>query len=388
MSDAALAPPSTAATSTGPGVLWNINSALSSGLPLWERGPVALRPHGAYSFSHQTGMLRRPGEPLDTNRQSLSVGSALELGQHWRGDYTADWVSYSNAAFQDGVDHSASLAGSYGYLNWTFGASGSYRLDHPSLVETGYQTRQQTLGTTVSAHGMVGQRSFVDLSVSQSNRKADAVTFTGESSDVRDWSVNGALGQQFTPKLSASAGVTVGWATQSLGPDMTYTRPQLQANWTPTDKIAVGAMAGWEQRRFRDSTAGTFTSPVYSGSVTYHPLDTTSFTAGITQGVAPSYVGSAVTRSTGWNVGLQQRLLQILYANVGYSRQRSRYYETVRGLPQARSDTYNTINGSLAVRFLEHGSASVFYQRTQNSSNQLGYRFTSTTYGVQVGFSF
>lgn len=373
-----------------PAPLSDITSAFSSGLPLLRLGSVAFRPHAGYRYTHSTGLLRAPGEPLDTNSQSVDLGSALEIGQHWHADYTADWVWYSNERFKDGINQSASVSGAYAYLNWTFGVSGAYTFGYPTLAETGYQTRQETLGTGASAHGTVGQRSFIDLAINQSYRKANAVATDTmwQRSSIRDWSGRAAIGQQITDKFSASAGVTYGYATQGVGPDMTYTRPEFQANWAPTDKITVGAMAGWERRRFHDSNAGTFSSPVYSGTVTYHPLDTTSFTAGVTQGVAASYIGNAVTRSTGWNVGLGQRLFQILYGNVGYSQQRSRYHETVFTLPEERTDKYDTFSASLALRFLQHGSASVFYQRTHNGSNRFGYGFTSTSYGAEVRFSF
>ncbi len=377
-------------TAADPGALASIPLELATDLPLWQRGPIALRPHAIFRAMRGTGINVGPGEPVDTDTQMFEPGLRVDLGSHWQADYTATWTQYSNRLLKDSFDESTNAEGGYQYDNWYLSLLGNYSSSHPLLVEAARQTHEIRYSYGFEARRRISDRTQLDFVGDESYRKATPLHPAPDwtPSNTRDWSSRNLIVYQATPRVSGSAGLAFGYTRPSIGPAMAYVRPELALKWTPTERITVNADAGFEQRRVHRSDVKALESPVYTGSIRYRPFPTTALIVAATQGMAVSYLGDTVTKSHAWKVGAQQRLFGSLYASVSMAKQRTRYIATEPILPQLRGDRYETYDARLAAPILSHGTIAVFYERSHNGSSQLGYGFTTRQIGVELRYQF
>ena len=392
-SSAAVSPPSSAAVSPpGPSAAQpggsqvlaplGVTPLLSHEGPLAQWGVVSVRPHLFYRLLYGDGIQASLGQPETTAIQELSPGILLGLGTHWNLDYTPSWTVYSNRAFRNTLDHSASLTGGAGYGDWHFGFSQSYVSDNPVLVETGQQTRQDLYATSLTASGHIGPRTLLDLAVSQNVRFADG--FAG----FREWSTSDFLHYQITSRLDAGIGSEFGYVNMDVGPNMTYVRPEGRITWKPADKIAFTVQGGNERRTFDSGGTGAMTSPVYSASVQYLPVETTTLNFGVNRDLSASYFADEITKSQSWSASLQQRLLQEFYFNAAFSQGKTTYAATRSGLGVGRDDRNYAVTVRLSTTFLRRGSVAILYQLSHNSSNSSVYAFSSRQVGLELGYSF
>ncbi|MES2692292.1 MAG: hypothetical protein V4773_02390, partial [Verrucomicrobiota bacterium] len=223
------------------GSLSSFSSALSSGAPLIQRGPIAIRPHLYYRFLYGDGIEAGPGNPRETSIQSFSPGTLVEIGKHWTFDYTPTWIFYSNAAFHDTFDHTASLGGRYVYGDWIFGGTQAYESSHAMLVETGRQTKQEKFTTGAEVGYRLGRHTSLEASVSRSSRDANSVSDAPEwtTSDWLQYSSSDWLRYHVSPQLNFAVGVSFGFAEVSVGDDMKFYQPQAQITWRPTVRWSI-----------------------------------------------------------------------------------------------------------------------------------------------------
>jgi hypothetical protein len=66
----------------------------------------------------------------------------------------------------------------------------------------------------------------------------------------------------------------------------------------------------------------------------------------------------------------------------------SSFQATTTGLSVNREDDLTTITVRLSCPFLQHGNASVFYNWSDNSSNEAGFGYTSNQIGLELGYRF
>lgn len=347
-----------------------------------QLGPLLIDPHALYRYSYSKGIQAGPGRPLNTDIQEFAPGVLVSLGSHWFLDYTPTWTFYSNAGFRNTVDESVALNGGTTYQDWILGVSQSFVSSTPSLIETGAQTKQKTYATHVSADYHLGGN--LDLN-SIFNQNIQVVEHYPSS---YDWSDTEQLRYQFPAGFNAGAGFLVGYTVVQPGVDMSYVEPQAVASWKVTDKIVVSADGGIENRQFHVSGAGSRNYIVFSANVDYQPVKTTEITLGANRGVAPSLFVDQEIETVQWNLTLRQRLIRRFYLNVGYTFANIDYTSSGGMAVADRKDANNAWNLSLSTVLLRRFSVDVFYQNSHNSSNAVGYSFSSSEVGADVSVRF
>jgi hypothetical protein len=319
----------------------------------------------------------------DTTVNSFSAGLSFTLGPHWSADYTPTWTWYSSSLFTNSVDHSAVLNGSVGFTNGTLGLVQTFNISDSPRIETGRQTHQQTVSTTLSGSYALGQRTRLSISLSRDDRAV------GSGPDSTELSAQNWFHYQFSNRLDAAVGVGLGYVTIDPGADMSYIRPQARIGWRPTEKLSFDVHGGSDQRRFRTATGEKMSSPNYGGSAYYQPFQTTTLSVSGGRGITPSFFAGQVNESTSWSVGLNQRLLQRFNFNASTSRRRTDYLTVgAGGVAIAREDTSNSYTLRLGTSFLRRGSIGVFFQNTRNRSDETIYSFSSNQVGLEVGYSY
>ena len=356
-------------------------SAISQNASL-QWGMVSFQPSLLYRFLYGDGIQSSPGHNLTTAINAISAGLLFGIGDHWTFDYTPTQTFYSNRAFRNTFDNSLQLNGSTTFENWIFGLSESFVASSPALVETGGQTKQKTWLTTANLGYHLNSRMLLDTSVSQNVQSADAFNSS------REWSTSDWLHYQFVPQLDTAIGFGAGYVGVSEGSDMTYTRPQAQIGWRPTGKISLNIQGGDEDRKFRSGGLGDLKSPTYGASIQYQPVETTALTFGANRSVAPSYFTSQITRGDGWTAGLDQRLLQEFHLGLSFGQQKTSYLATASDVSAGRDDKVNSLGVRLSTTILRKGSIAVLYQNSHNSSNVVGYGFSSQQIGFELSYRF
>jgi hypothetical protein len=207
-------------------------------------------------------------------------------------------------------------------------------------------------------------------------------------SDSKTWSTTEGFNYQIFPRLSAGATVGIVYDAIAIGSDMLSEQLQGRLDWRIENKLSLSFHGGFEDRQFLDSSAPNALNPIFGLSFVYNLFEVTAITFSADRTVTASYFQNEITEAFGFTGGIHQRLLKVLYLDVTGGFTASSYRATTTGLSVDRQDDLSTITVRLSCPFLQRGNASVFYQWSDNSSNQGGFGYTSDQVGLELGYRF
>jgi hypothetical protein len=346
-------------------------------------GPFELRPFASYRFTYGTGLNAQPGQKEPTALHQISPG-ALIRSEHLSFTYTPTLSYYSSDAFEDTLDHNVSASGHFGVGDWNFSLGHTYVKSSSPLIETGAQTPQQSHSTGLSAHYQQSDDLSFDFTLSQQLQEA-----TGLNSS-KTWSLMNWANYHYSDKTLVGVGFGPGLTTQELGSDMTYEQLQARIDWRPGPKLTVNLNGGAELRQFDSSDAENQVNPIFGASISYTPIEPTTFSLSANRSVGTALVQAQTTENTGVSAGIRQRLLARVFFDAFGSISTTEYHGFVQSAGPAveRVDDVTSFSLTLSTAILERGTASVFYQRSQNDSSVEGFTFNSNQYGFQLGYRF
>jgi hypothetical protein len=364
----------------------DVQAPVAPGYPL-QWGPFSFHPRLGYAFTYANGVLVTPGRP--TNTASHAVSPALSVNsKHVTIDYTPSLTYYSQGPYGDTVNHSASLAATFGYSDWSFHLDQSYQKSSYPLVETGLQTETEAFGTGFAANWNLSQKWFLDFTFSQSFQ--DNKGFQSS----RQWSTMEWANYRITRQLSVGAGLGGGYVDVDLGSDSTYEQIQGRLNWRPAKKLSINLNGGIEIRQFLDTPGGSdnLVNPIMGASISYQVFESTSLSLSANRSVDTSLFVNQITENAGFSAGINQRLFRYLNAGISGGFRRSDYKSTFvffnQSFPILRRDDYSYISASLGTTFLKKGTANVAYTHGQNESTLAGFTYDSDQVTVQLGYRF
>jgi len=351
-----------------------------------------MHPHLSYQVTYGNGIQSQPGQAQKTIIQTVSPGVGFDLGKIWKLDYSPSFTFYSEKAFKDSVDHSLHLSGATKYEDWGLSLGQSVSLTSDPQVETARQTDQQNFNTTLNAGYQINGAFSLDLSVVQSLNFAGG--FTNSAGSSRAWSTMDWLNYHWGP-FSVGAGLGFGYNEVEIGAnDNTFELYQGNVAWHVLQKVSLAINGGAQVMQFLDSPEPDTVSPLYGVSLSWQPFATTSFTLSANRNTSAStYFVNQLTETTALTAGLSQRLLERLSLNLagGYTETNYRLSFPVSGLPEssvARKDTYTFFSVGLSMAFLKHGNGSISYSRSQNSSSDGGFGFSSDQISLQISYGY
>jgi hypothetical protein len=373
-----------------PGALSTIGSIMARTGPIAQFGAFALRPYATYSFLYGDGLLRVPGEPVNTSRHALTLGLLGELGPTWTLDAATTRSIYSSRLLVNSYDNTFSITGKRTIESWRFGASLSYASNSPIVVETGGQNDEETTRTSIDIAYNVTDRTSIDLSATWSLRLADPKlresTWTG--SNWEQISIAAWFNYRFSPKLGVAAGCIFGEDRLDLGDDMSYAQPHIRLNWRPTDRISLGASGGFEFREV-DAVGGNGSeNPVYNLNAAYSPTMTTTISLSGSRNTSSSYFNNQTIETTQYTVGVSQRLLQRYFLSVSSSEGTSNYAGTTPSSFTDRDDRFRSYNTSLTTSLSRRGTVSVSYSYSKNSTTSSTFGYSSRQVGAELAYRF
>jgi hypothetical protein len=358
--------------------------------PLLRWGPLNCQLSLLYGLTYGNGLQASPSQQSASFVNTVSPGIALQWGNHWSLSYTPTIQFYSSSAFRNTFNNAVTLAGGTTYEDWTFGLSQAYVSSSDPIIETGSQTDQQTLSTSLSANYQISSKTSLQLSAGQNLRLASQTASTQQLNNYNTWSTMDWLNYQFWSRFGAAIGAGFNYDSVQTGPDMTSEQIQGRITWVVVKKLSLVLSGGGQDTQFLGSGAPNLISPIYSLSLQYSPFEVTTISLSGYSGVSPSYFSDQVTESTSISAGLSQRLLGRLYLNLSGGYGTSTYHSSTSGSASANPGNYDTtsFSASLSTSFLKRGSASIFYSVNFNSSGATVYNYTTTTVGLTLSYRY
>jgi len=347
-------------------------------------GPFELRPFATYRFTYGTGFNSQPGREEDPTALNQISPGVLIRSEHISLTYTPTLNYYSSDAFDDTLDHHVSADAHYGVGDWNFSLGHTYVKSSSPLIETGAQTPQQSHSTGLSAHYQQSDDVSFDFTLSQQIQDTD------DLNSSKTWSLMNWANYHYSDKTLFGIGVGPGYTKQDFGSDMTYQQLQGRIDWRPGPKLSVNLNGGAEFRQFDDENAENQLNPIYGASIFYTPVEPTTFSLSANRSVGAALVQAQTSETTIVSAGLRQRIIRNFFFNAFGSFSSTDYHNFTRGgdLAVDRSDEVTSFSLTLSTTVFERGTASVFYQRSQNDSSDEGFTFNSNQYGFQLGYRF
>jgi Putative beta-barrel porin 2 len=228
----------------------------------------------------------------------------------------------------------------------------------------------------------------LEFSANQGFRYANSISTNQPLTDSKTWTAIATANYQLSPSLSVGPSLTFAYDNLKIGSDMISEQFQGQFSWRPGQKLTCLGRGGIEIRQFLGSNESDLLTPVFDFSLAYRLFEATTFSLAANRTVRPSYFGNQLTETYSFNGGVRQRLLQRLYLDVTGGYATTTYRTTSAGESANRDDDYATVNIRLSCPFLQHGSASVFYNWSDNTSSQSGFGYNSNQVGVEIGYRF
>lgn len=359
---------------------------------IFRYGPYSIHPHADYSIMYATGLQPTPGDHENSLVQNVSPGIRFDLGKHWALDYTPTLQFYSNNKFQDAVNHSITLTGGFSYDSWVYGLNHNTTLESTPTTATGSQTDQAGHTTSFTAARALNSNMSTDLGFVQ------AINLVSGFADSYQWSTLDWLNYEFWPRMNGGIGIGAGydWVTpdgsgSSADTDQYFEQMQARLNWRATDKISFQINAGFQYTEF--STAGQEDSlaPIFGAAIEYLPFRHTAISLNASRTVQPStyYIVVQQVEVTLVSLAVSQELFHKfqLSASIGYST--TEYTSTIASFSLgSRTDDQTLFNIRLSHPFFKRGTWSIFYQYTDNQSDQALYTFNSDQTGFEINYSF
>ncbi len=349
-------------------------------------GSIEVRPHFSYGLTYGNGLQSRPGNQTNSTIQEISVGFSTKLVDGLTIEYSAIQSVYSDEQFSDSLNHSFQLNGGkekkFNLGGWTMGFRQGFNTSFAPQIETGRQTKQQNATTGLTAAYPFNRVFSLALGANQNLR------FTSEpTGDAFEWSSMNWLNAQATPKVNAGIGLGLGTIDLTVGPNQTYQRFMVRAGWALSKKVGLDFDAGLEARD-SGGTAGSATNPTYNVSLAYRPFEFTALALSTGRGSSVSLYQNQTQESKTWNVSLSQRLLGKINFNASTGQSRSGFTASAVTLLPAREDVVKNFGLGLGVAFRRRGSISASYSRRSNGTNLAGFGFSSSQYGLTIGFRY
>ena len=358
--------------------------------PLLSAGPINFQPHVLYSLSYARGLQAGPGQRVNTTINEIDPGILLQIGNHWLLDYTPILRYYTSASFRDTWDNQVVLSGATTYRDWTFGFSQGYTSSSEPLVETAGQLDTSTYLTLFNATYRMGQALALELNANQNFQFVDQTIPGQQFTDWYFWSTTDWLNFLVSSNFSAAVGAGFQYDEMRVGPDMTSELFEGRLKWHVNTNLDLVAAGGVQNRQFLSSEQPDLLRPIFSLTGYYQVFQPTKLFVAGGRTISPSYFAGQLTENTTISGGVNQRLLQKLYLNVAGAYGKTVYKNSaVPPISSIGTDFDTTsVNVSLTTSFLRRATASIFYQWTSYSSTSALYNYSTTQFGLYLGYRF
>ncbi len=360
----------------------SVSQPITGGVNPYAWGPVAVRPGLSFRYIYGDGLLGSRGEQRDSSLQEISPNFDFEIGEQFDASYSPTWRIYSDEAFKDVVDHTASFGGQGSPSSWTLGFNQDYSFTTPSLIEAGRQAEQESWNTVLNAYHAFNRTFYYNGSANQDIRNVEDFT------DSTQWSFANRLHYAPSTIIDYALSGTYGYTDIDPGRNMEFQQYTGSVALTPSEKTEIVLEAGVDVRKFDFSGAEQFSNPIYNASLRYTPTEATTLIVAIEKSLDTSLFEDTVVEKEGFQINYRQRLLGKFNLNLVYSNHDSIYADDRGDTSGGRDDSNETFDVRLGAVLLHKINMSAFYRYNQNESNLRGFEFDSDQVGFEARYQY
>ncbi len=305
-----------------------------------------------------------------------------------RESYLAASYSPSASFFVDhsgenSLDHSVRLDAQKRFGNFTVGVDGRYQRLSGATVELSDRVDRDEAGARVRSRYEFSGRTSLEVSAAW-----NAVDYRDtELIDSDEWVAESFVGYQATGRTRLAVGGAIGVMDVDGGSSQDFTRGLLRVTTEATGKLTLEAKGGVE---FRNTGAGSQTTPVFNVTAEYRPTARTAIGAGLYSDVTAS--GSLSNENvirTGAAMRVQQKLGSRLTAAIEAGYEQLSYESSEAGVPDSgREDEYFFVRPSLRYEFTEGRRAEIYYSLRKDDSSDNEFDFEANQTGLALAFDF
>ncbi len=204
------------------------------------------------------------------------------------------------------------------------------------------------------------------------------------------------LNHGFSRLLVLGVGVEGGYDTVDFPtPNQSMVQTNGHLRFQPSDRFSLDVIAGAEFRRFESSSQiiarDSYTTPVFSVSASWLPVDSTRIIFGATRQILNSAAQNAQDYvDNNLSMTVRERLSRQLYFIVLGGYEHVDYFNTIEStIPfPTLSDDYFYVQPSIDLLLTRFWSLGGYYLRRQNSGSRSTVGFNSNEYGVRTSIKF
>jgi len=261
------------------------------------------------------------------------------------------------------------------------------------MTQTGAQTKQQSLSTSLNASYQFNEKMSLSMEVGQGislvSNSGNSTNSLGTLANSYSWSTMEFLNYEFWPRLNAGIGAGAGCSTQTGSPDSVSEQYSARINWRATDKVSFQLNGGVQDQQYLGGgAAGDLITPTFGGTIQYQMFNRTELTLAASRSISPSYFKSQDTISTSYTASLSQALPKHFSLGLAGGYSTTDYTATSNGVSSGRTDDGYTFSASLSHSLTKRGTVSGSYSYSENNSNVSGPSYSSNQIGVQVSYQF
>lgn len=359
------------------------------GLVKW--GPFAMIPRVRSSVYYDDNVSNRSENKDDDFVVAISPGLtavaqdvADEVGKVFSIDYSPAFLFYTQGARGDEITHDAALQGSLLFPRLTLGLSQRFRFMSDPDVDVSARTKREVYRTALTSRYAVGEKSSVEVNLSLD------LTDYQEPELFDRWQVANQnwFSYEYSPKLAAGVGLTVGYLEIDGSPNQTFEQALLRAVYAVAEKLTLSVSGGAEIRQYRGGVSDRV-SPVWSALASYRPrLGTRVSLEAFQQFRSSASQGSQDLLRTGGTVTLRQRIYRRVTMTASGTYYHSDYRATAAGIVATRTDDSFLARLGLDTDIGQRWQAGIFYDYHNNQSNIDRFEYERHRVGARVAWSY
>lgn len=338
-----------------------------------------------YSIQYGDQLPISRGKGEKSTLQQFSPEAYVTVAERLTLSYTPTFNWYTSDSLNDTVNHAFSARAGMMIGENNLSLSQSYYLTEDPLFETGRQTRQETIGTTVALARPIAEKVTVDAYLSRQTRDTDLFN------DVESWSGFVWLRRAQQQGFDLAAGIGGSYYIIEPGPD-SYSRQTLgKIRRQIGDRVDIQAEAGLDVSSFSGNSRKNISNAIYGLDARYRLFEPTTIFIGARRTMMPAYYSDQLVLTTRYSVGLDQRLLGRLFLRLGISHPESTYISSgpsTGGENRGRKDNYWGYSARLGTQLFQRLSVALMWQYNENKSNLAGFTYRGTNVGLTLGVKF
>ena len=297
-------------------------------------------------------------------------GSTLTL------DYAPSFVIFTSHPGDDSIDQHARLSASWVGNKLSLSLIQQFDQTDGGVAEVGERIRQRHYLTALGTKYKLGERTSVELNPRLDI--GDPENHIGYTEYAADFFLNRVI----TSKITGSVGGSAGYIDVTDGSNQIYQRALGRVAYGLSGKVDLVASAGAEWRQFTGNESDTAT-PVFGVGMAYRPFESTTITLeGRRRDEVSISDTNATYTATGVTLGIRQRLLERLYATLRGGFDYHDYRGQTPGISGSRRDDIYLLRAGIGTHFGRHWTLDVFYQFSEDDTNDPTAGFIDHQFGL------